>query len=87
MSWLAIVCLLAAWVHVWIHHSSQDVAGHFGPEAGHLCQLADIPPTVLPDAPACAERAGWHLHPVAVHAAARGDRPHAAHRIRAPPLA
>lgn len=53
VSWLAMVGLVAMWVHVWQHEVGHDEDGHFGSHVGEQCLLADSPTVTLVAGSAC----------------------------------
>lgn len=82
----AVACLAFGWAHVWLHDAGHDRQGHFGTEAGASCPLAQLPPQILPDVPACTAPARLETSPAAepriVFARDAVRRP----GVRAPPL-
>ncbi len=85
VSMFAAACLLAGWVHVWLHYAESGDAGHFEAEVAAECGLADTPPAIDCRAP----RPNWQsvsmgLAGAAADLAPRG-RPIGIASIRAPP--
>ncbi len=83
--WFAAACLVAGWLHAWLHDVAAHADDHFDSEASEACQLAVFPPSLLAAAPNCPLPRAWRVRSVRTALAAPEYDRSLRVRIRAPP--
>ncbi len=87
LSLIAAACLMAGWLHVWLHHAESGDTGHFEAEVAADCGLADTPPALSCGTPWRAWRTGHTDLTARTSDLAPRGRPIGIASIRAPPTA